>query len=65
MLGTCTLRGVQQKNLFVDEHGREFKLINTWVPPFMKIERFVLLEKRGDDGWYVLRSINLNIFYVE
>lgn len=61
MLGTLTLRGVQVKNIFVDETGREFKIANSWVPPIMQIEKYVLLKKREDGYWQLLRAISIQI----
>lgn len=61
MLGTLTLRGVQVKNIFVDEIGREFKLANSWVPPTMQIEKYVLLQKRDDDYWHLIKAITISV----
>lgn len=61
MIGTITLRGVQIKNIFVDETGREFKLANSWVPPIMRVEKYVLLRKRNDDSWHLIRDIRIRI----
>lgn len=61
MLGTLTLRGVQIKNIFVDETGREFKIANSWVPPIIQIEKYVLLQKREDGYWQLLRAIPIQI----
>lgn len=61
MIGTITLRGVQIKNIFVDETGREFKIANSWVPPIMRVEKYVLLRKRDDDSWHLIRDIRIRI----
>ena len=61
MIGTITLRGVQIKNIFVDETGREFKIANSWVPPIMQVEKYVLLRKRDDDSWHLIRDIRIRI----
>lgn len=57
-----TLRGVQEKNIFVDEHGRSIKLQNSWIIPPQKIERFVLVEKREDDVYWLRRALNIKSF---
>jgi hypothetical protein len=44
---TLTLKGVQEKNIFVDEHGRTFHLANSWVIPPKKIKQYVLLKKNS------------------
>lgn len=59
MIGTLTLHGVQVKNIFVADNGMEFKITNSWVPPIMQIERYVLLEKDKDDYWYLIRALNI------
>lgn len=59
MFGTLTLRGTQLRNIFVAENGSEYKLINSWVVPPTKMEKFVLLRKFDDESWYVLRDIAL------
>jgi hypothetical protein len=61
MLGTRTLRGVQEKNLFVDESGREYRLVNSWLVPNLKIEKFVLLKKFDDTYWWVVRQLDIKI----
>ena len=61
MLGTLTLHGVQVKNIFVDEIGRKFKIANSWVPPIMQIEKYVLLKKREDGYWQLLRAITISV----
>lgn len=57
MFGTLTLHGVQVKNVFVADNGMEFKIANSWVPPTMQIEKYVLLRKRDDDYWHLVRDI--------
>lgn len=64
MLGTCTLHGVQIKNIFVADNGMEFKIANSWVPPIMQLERYVLLEKDKDDYWYLIRALNIESKHV-
>ena len=59
MIGTLTLHGVQVKNIFVADNGMEFKILNSWVPPIMQIERYVLLKKDKDDYWYLIRAFNI------
>jgi hypothetical protein len=59
MIGTLTLHGVQVKNIFVADNGMEFKILNSWVPPIMQIERYVLLKKDKDDYWYLIRALNI------
>lgn len=59
MFGTLTLHGVQVKNIFVADNGMEFKIANSWVPPIMQLERYVLLKKDKDDYWYLIRAINI------
>lgn len=59
MIGTLTLHGVQVKNIFVADNGMEFKITNSWVPPIMQIERYVLLKKDKDDYWYLIRALNI------
>lgn len=61
MLGTRTLRGVQEKNLFVDESGQEYRLVNSWLVPNLKIERFVLLKKFDDNYWWVIRQLDIKV----
>lgn len=55
-----TLHGVQVKNIFVADNGMEFKIANSWVPPTMQIEKYVLLQKRDDDYWNLIKSINIS-----
>lgn len=59
MIGTITLRGIQIKNIFIDETGREFKIANSWVPPIMQVEKYVLLQKRDDNCWQLIRDIRI------
>ena len=61
MFGTLTLHGVQVKNIFVDEIGRKFKIANSWVPPIMRVEKYVLLRKRDDDYWQLIRDIRIRV----
>lgn len=61
MIGTLTLRGVQIKNIFVDETGRKFKIANSWVPPIMQVEKYVLLQKRDDNYWQLIRDIRIRV----
>jgi spore maturation protein SpmB len=61
MIGTITLRGIQIKNIFIDETGREFKIANSWVPPIMQVEKYVLLRKRDDDYWQLIRDIRIRV----
>lgn len=59
MFGTLTLKGVQEKNIFVDENGRTFHLANSWVIPPDKIKQYVLLKKFDEDSWYCMRSLRI------
>jgi hypothetical protein len=59
MLGTLTLKGVQEKNIFVDEHGRTFHLANSWVIPPDKMKQYVLLKKFDENSWYRIRSLRI------
>jgi hypothetical protein len=61
MLGTRTLRGVQEKNLFVDESGHEYRLVNSWLVSNLKIEKFVLLKKFDDNYWWVIRQLDIKV----
>ena len=61
MIGTITLRGIQIKNIFIDETGREFKIANSWVPPIMQVEKYVLLQKRDDKCWQLIRDIRIRV----
>lgn len=61
MFGTLTLHGVQVKNVFVADNGMEFKIANSWVPPIMQIEKYVLLRKRDDDYWHLVRDITISV----
>lgn len=61
MFGTLTLHGVQVKNVFVADNGMEFKIANSWVPPIMQIEKYVLLRKRDDDYWNLVRDITISV----
>lgn len=60
MFGTITLKGVQNKNKFVDEIGREWYLINNWVDADHEVEKFILIRKFNDTAWFVIRELNLN-----
>jgi hypothetical protein len=59
MICTLTLHGVQVKNIFVADNGMEFKIANSWVPPIMQLERYVLLKKDKDDYWYLIRAFDI------
>lgn len=60
MFGTLTLKGVQERNIFVDENGRTFKLANSWVIPPDKVNKYVLLKKFDEDSWYCMRTLLVN-----
>lgn len=60
MFGTITLKGVQNRNKFVDETGREFYIINSWIDANTKVELFVLLRKFNETSWWVLRSVEIS-----
>ena len=61
MFGTITLKGYQEKNIFVSENGTKYKIINSWIIPPTKQYRFVLLQKYNEEYWYLIRSLNINI----
>lgn len=61
MFGTLTLHGVQVKNVFVADNGMEFKIANSWVPPIMQVEKYVLLQKRDDGYWHLVRAIPISV----
>lgn len=60
MFGIITLKGVQNKNKFVDELGREWHLINNWVDADHNSVRFVQLQKFNDNSWFVLRVLEIS-----
>lgn len=60
MFGTLTLKGVQEKNIFVDEHGRSFYLTNSWVIPPRKMKQFVLLKQCEENRWECMRSLRID-----
>lgn len=60
MFGTRTVRGIQEKNLFVDESGHEYRLINSWLVPPLRMEKFVLITKFNDEYWWVIRQLVLD-----
>ena len=60
MFGTITLKGVQNRNKFVDEIGREWHLINNWVDADYEAEKFILIRKFNDTAWFVICELNLN-----
>lgn len=57
MFGIITLKGVQVKNRFVDEIGKEYHINNYWVSN--KVYKFVTLIKSYDDTWEILRQLEL------
>lgn len=59
MFGTLTLKGVQERNIFVDENGRTFHLANSWIIPPLTIKKFVLLKKFDEDSWYCIRDLRI------
>lgn len=59
MLGTLTLQGVQIKNLFVDEHGREFPLVNVWEAPNTEVRKFIQIRKFNEESWYMMRELRI------
>jgi hypothetical protein len=61
MLGTLTLHGVQVKNIFVADNGQEFRIANSWAPPRIQVEKYVLLQKRDDGYWHLLRAITIGV----
>ena len=60
MFGTVTLKGIQQRNIFVNEDGKTFRLANSWVVPPKEIKKYVLLQERDDGYWTLLRDIVIN-----
>lgn len=60
MFGTLVLHGTQQRNLFVAENGMTFKLINSWVIPPTRMEKYILIKKFDDEHWFLLRDLTLN-----
>lgn len=61
MLGTLTLHGVQVKNIFVADNGQEFRIANSWAPPKTQVEKYVLIQKRDDGYWHLLRAITIGV----
>jgi hypothetical protein len=61
MFGMLTLHGVQVKNIFVADNGQEFRIANSWVPPRTQVEKYVLLQKRDDDYWHLIRAITISV----
>jgi hypothetical protein len=61
MFGMLTLHGVQIKNIFVADNGQEFRIANSWVPPIMQVEKYVLLQKRDDDYWDLINAITISV----
>lgn len=59
MFGTLTLKGIQEKNLFVDQNGTEYKIVNSWIPPKKQIERYVLIKKFDDNYWWLMRTLDI------
>ena len=61
MFGTLTLKGVQEKNIFVDELGNSYRLINSWICPNIQMKRYVQIRKYNDDYWFLMRTLNINV----
>lgn len=61
MFGTLTLKGVQEKNIFVDEHGNSYRLINSWICPNIQMKRYVQIRKYNDDYWFLMRTLNIGV----
>lgn len=61
MFGTLTLKGVQEKNIFVDEHGNSYRLINSWTYPNTQMKRYVQILKYNDDYWFLIRTLNIDV----
>lgn len=59
MFGTLTLRGIQEKNIFVDENKNIYKICNSWIIPPQKIVRWVQLQKNNEGFYKLMRSINI------
>lgn len=59
MFGTQTLKGVQEKNVFVDQNGNEYKIVNSWITPKRQVERYVLIKKFDDNYWWLIRSLDI------
>lgn len=59
MFGTLTLKGTQEKNIFVDQTGAEYKIINSWIIPKIQVERYILIKKYDDNYWWLIRSLDI------
>lgn len=59
MFGTQTLKGVQEKNVFVDQNGNEYKIVNSWITPKLQVERYVLIKKFDDNYWWLMRALDI------
>lgn len=59
MFGTQTLKGIQEKNVFVDQNGNEYKIVNSWIPPKTQVERYVLIKKFDDNYWWLMRTLDI------
>ncbi len=60
MFGTLTLKGHQNKNVFVDESGRTFRIINMWSDANAEVYKYVQLRKFNDDSWYLMRDLEIS-----
>lgn len=60
MFGTITLRGTQERNIFVSHFGQTYKIINSWIQPGYKFERYVLLKKYDDEYWWLMRCLDIS-----
>lgn len=59
VFGMLTLKGVQMDNIFVDEIGRKFVIDNVWTGIGSKVAKYVLLVKRPDGRYSIVRSLYL------
>lgn len=53
-----TLKGIQEKDIFVDEQGRTIKLDNSWIVPPTKMERYVMVAV-SPPHYTLLRALNI------
>lgn len=51
-----TLKGIQEKNIFVDELGRSFNIVNLWTP---RQEQYICIEPFDETRWKVIRRLKI------
>ena len=60
MFGTVlTLKGVQEKNIFTADNGRQYKLFGSWVCPPVKLHCYIQLIKKDDLSWIPIRCLRI------